>query len=116
MVETFLGIQIVAFAFCLFMIYLSFVHYKRGNLNPAEFIFWVLAWTTVIFFAFFPRVLDPFVARLFVTRVLDLVMLAGFIILSYLGFQNYIGVKSLQKQIQIIISQQAIKNAKKKKK
>ncbi|OGG15273.1 hypothetical protein A2875_00580 [Candidatus Gottesmanbacteria bacterium RIFCSPHIGHO2_01_FULL_46_14] len=115
MVETFLGIQIVAFAFCLFMIYLSFVHYKRKNLSSGEFIFWVFSWTTVLFFAFFPRVLDPLVSNLFVARALDLVMIAAFVILSYLGFQNHIGVKSLQRQIQAIVSQQALKNAKKKK-
>ena len=115
MVETFLGIQIVALAFCLFMIYLAFVHYKRKNLGPGEFIFWILAWCTVLFFALFPRVLDPVIARLFVTRVLDLVMLAGFVILSYLGFQNHIGVKDLQKRVEQLVRQQTLDRAKKKK-
>lgn len=115
MVETFLGIQIVALVFCLFMLYLSFVHYKRKNLSSGEFIFWVLSWSTVMFFALFPRILDPLITRLFVTRVLDLVMLAGFVILSYLGFQNHIGVKDLQKQVEQLVRKQSLVNAKKKK-
>jgi len=115
MVETFLGIQIVALVFCLFMLYLAFVHFKRKNLGPGEFIFWVLAWCTVLFFALFPRVLDPLITRLFVTRVLDLVMLAGFVILSYLGFQNHIGVKDLQKRVEQLVRQQTLDRAKKKK-
>lgn len=115
MVETLLGIQIVALAFCLFMLYLTFVHYKRKNLGSGEFIFWVLAWCTVLFFALFPRVLDPVISRLFVTRVLDLVMLGGFVILSYLGFQNHIGIKDLQKRVEQLVRKQTLNDAKKKK-
>lgn len=116
MVEAFLGIQIIAAIFSVFMLYLAFIHFKRKNLGTWEFVFWVFSWCAVFYFAMFPRVLDPLIARLFITRVLDLVMIAGFIILSYLGFQNHIGIKSLQKQIQIIVSSSAIKNANKKKK
>ena len=97
------------------MLYLTFVHFKRRNLGTIEFIFWVTAWCTVLFFALFPRILDPLITRLFVTRVLDLVMLAGFVILSYLGFQNHIGIKDLQKRVEQLVRNQAIKDAKKKK-
>lgn len=66
-------------------------------------------------FAFYPRVLDPLVGKIFVARALDAVMLVGFIILSYLGFKNHIGVKSLERQIETLIRLSAFKDAKKKK-
>lgn len=113
MVEAFLGIQIIATLFAVFMLYVAFVQLKRGNLNRLEFLFWSFLWSVFIYFALFPRVLDPILTRLFVTRAMDLLMIVAFMILGYLGFQNHIGVKTLQKQIEILIRNQAIKNAKK---
>ena len=98
MVEALLGVQILAVAFGLFMAYLAFVHYKQQNIGGRELIFWLGVWFSMIYFALFPKVLDPLLARLFVTRAMDLIMIIGFIILAYLGFQNHIGIKSLQHQ------------------
>jgi len=53
-------------------------------------------------------------AQLFVARTMDLLMIAAFMILAYLGFQNYIEIKNLQKQIRRMVSQKAIKKASKK--
>lgn len=114
MVEAFLGIQILALSFSMLMLFLSFTQFKRKNIGSPEFIFWVICWTLVIFFAFFPRTLDPIVGGKFVARALDAVMLVAFIILSYLGFQNHIGVKSLQKEIETLVREMAIKEKKKK--
>lgn len=112
MVETFVGIQIIAFSFALFMIYVSFLHYKQGNLKRYEFLCWLLLWLFFIYFALFPKVLDPILAKLFIVRRMDLLMIVAFMILAYLGFQNHIGVKSLQRQIEIIIRKRAHKNGK----
>ncbi len=114
MVEAFLGIQILALAFSMLMLYMAFTHFKRRNIRGGEFIFWVLCWTSVIIFSFYPRVLDPIVGKIFVARALDAVMLIAFIILSYLGFQNHIGVKSLERQIETLIRKIALKDSKKK--
>lgn len=114
MVEAFLGIQIVASFFSMLMLFLAFTQFKRKNIGPGEFIFWVLCWLSVIIFSFFPRVLDPIVGGRFVARALDAVMLIAFIILSYLGFQNHIGVKSLERQIETLIREIALKDSKKK--
>lgn|SRR3989344_2975506 len=114
MVEAFLGIQIVAGAFSMLMLFLAFTQFKRKNIGSGEFIFWVFCWISVIVFAFFPRVLDPIVGGRFVARALDAVMLIGFIILSYLGFQNHIGIKSLQREVETLVREIAIKEKKKK--
>jgi len=114
MVEAFLGIQIVASSFSMLMLFLAFTQFKRKNIGSAEFSFWTFCWISVIGFAFFPRVLDPIVGGKFVARALDAVMLVAFIILSYLGFQNHIGVKSLQREIETLVREMAIKEKKRK--
>lgn len=115
MVEAFLGIQIVASSFSMLMLFLAFTQYKRKNIGTGEFVFWVFCWVAVIFFAFFPRILDPIVGGRFVARALDAVMIVAFIILTYLGFQNHIGVKSLQKEIETLVREMAIKEKNKRK-
>lgn len=111
MVEAFLGIQIISISFAAFMLYVAFLHRKRGNLNKAEYSFWLLLWSVFIVFALFPKVLDPVLAKLFVTRAMDLLMISAFMILAYLGFMNHVGIKNLQNQIRKIVSQKAIKKA-----
>ncbi len=113
MVEAFLGIQIISICFAGFMLYVTFLHRKRGNLNKPEFLFWTFLWLAFIYFALFPKVLDPVLAQLFVTRTMDLLMISAFMILAYLGFMNHVGIKNLQNQIRKIVSQKAIKNTKK---
>ena len=113
MVEALLGIQILAGLFAVFMLQVSFTHYKRGNISKIEFLIWCIAWLLFIYFALFPKVLDPILARLFVTRAMDLLMIISFMILAYLGFANHVGVKSMQKDIERIVGENAKKNVRK---
>jgi hypothetical protein len=113
MISALLGIQIISISFAIFMVYVTFLHYKRGTVNGREFSFWLFCWISFTFFTLFPRVLDPLLAQIFVTRAMDLLMIVAFMILTYLGFQNHIGVKNLQRQISKIVSDQAKKTAKK---
>jgi hypothetical protein len=112
MVETYLGIQLVATLFALFMIYVAFLHYKRKNMQTFELVYWIITWLTVIYLALFPKSLDPLIKKFFVARALDLIMLFGFMIMAYLGFANHMGVKSLQRDIEILVRKLALKNAK----
>lgn len=115
MVETLLGIQIVVVLFSIFMFYVAFLNYKQKNINVFELTFWLVVWGTFVYFTLFPRVLDPILAKLFISRTMDLLMLLAFMLLTFLGFQNHIGVKHLQKSMEKLVSSQAIKNAKRKK-
>lgn len=115
MVETFLGIQIISLLFAMYMVYMAFIHWKTKNINTYEFIFWLSLWVVFSGFALYPRLLDPILAKLFIARRLDLLMFVSFMILAYLGFQNHIGVKNLQKQVEQLVRKNAQKNAKGKK-
>ena len=116
MVETFLGIQIISVSFAFWMLYVAYIHYKKGNMVKREFGFWLVVWLSMVYFALFPRVLDPILAKLFVARAMDLLMIVAFMILGYLGFVNHIGIKSLQNQIESLVRKNTISHAKKKRK
>lgn len=111
-----LGIQLISLLFAFFMLYVAFIHFKKKNINLLEFSFWLIIWSSFIFFALFPRVLDPLLKRIFVYRAMDLLMIVAFMILTYLGFQNHIGIKFLQRQHQSLIRDLALKNVSKAKK
>ncbi|KKU94737.1 MAG: hypothetical protein UY22_C0007G0001, partial [Candidatus Amesbacteria bacterium GW2011_GWC1_48_10] len=44
MVETLLGIQILAGLFACFMLYVAFVHFKQRNIERFEMLFWAGVW------------------------------------------------------------------------
>ena len=113
MVNALLGIQIIAISFAVFMLYITTLHSNRGQIKKTENIFWLLVWGTFILFTLFPRVLDPLLAKIFVTRAMDLLMIWAFMILSYLGYINHIGIKDVQKRVEKIVSDEAKKKAKK---
>ena len=113
MINALLGIQIIAISFAFFMLYITTLHFKRKIMGMAEYLFWFIVWSAFITFALFPRVLDPLLAKIFVTRAMDLLMIGSFMILAYLGYQNHIGVKDVQKSIQKLVSEESKKKAKK---
>lgn len=112
MTNALLGIQIIAITFALFMIYIITIDYKKKNIEKREYSFWLIVWLFFSLFTLFPRVLDPLLAKIFVTRAMDLLMIVAFMILSYLGYVNHIGIKDTQRKIAKLVSKQAKKNAK----
>ena len=114
MVETLIGIQIISLMFAGFMLYVVFTHYKRGNVSRSEFLTWCVIWLVFIYFALFPKILDPVLSKLFVTRAMDLLMIVAFMVLAYLGFQNHVGIRSLQREFEQLVRTKAIKNVQKK--
>ena len=113
MINALLGIQIIAVSFAFFMLYISTLHFKRRVIETAEYLFWLIVWMAFISFALFPRILDPILAKVFVTRAMDLLMIGSFMILAYLGYQNHIGIKDVQKSVKKIVSDESKKKAKK---
>lgn len=113
MVNALFGIQIISISFAFFMLYITTLHFKRGQIGKMEYLFWLLVWCAFIAFALFPRILDPLLAKVFVTRAMDLLMIWAFMILSYLGYVNHIGIKDMQKRINKVVSDDSKKKAKK---
>ena len=109
-----LGIQIVGILFGLFMVYYSFLNYKRKQFTNKEFSFWVLLWVVLIVITLFPIVLDPVVETLGFFRALDLLIISGFLFLIATNFYTYTMMRKNQRQLETIVRAIAIKNKKEK--
>src|SRR3989338_7738912 len=108
-----LGIQIAGFLFGLFMIYYSFLIYKRKEFTLKEFVLWLVIWIMLIIVALFPYVLDPIVKTFGFLRALDLLVLSGFLFLILVIFYTYTIMRKIQKKLEVIVREIAIKNKKK---
>ena len=104
-----LGIQIAGFLFGLFMIYYSFLYYKRKEFTTKEFSFWLGLWLIFSIIALFPSVLDPIVAGIGFLRVLDLLTIAGFLFLTAAVFYTYTVVRKNQNKLEKLVREMAIK-------
>ena len=104
-----IGIQIIALFFALFMLYISFLHFKKGELSSAIFLFWILLWLVFIFLAIFPQILEPLLSPLKIVRVLDLLMVVAFVILTFVTFENHVKNRNIEKKIEDLARSEALK-------
>ncbi|MBI3027787.1 DUF2304 domain-containing protein [Candidatus Woesearchaeota archaeon] len=104
-----LGIQIAGFLFGLFMIYYSFLHYKRKEFTVKEFSFWSGLWIFFIIIALFPYILNPIVKSLSFARTFDLLVISGFLFLIAVNFYVYTITRKNQMQLETIVREIAMK-------
>lgn len=112
-----LGIQIVGIFFGIFMLYLSFLSFKRREFNNGEYLFWIASWVVLIFLTLFPKSLDFLVKKvLSMNRPLDFFIVLGFLFLIFLTFFNYTLIKKNQERIERVVRRLAIEKAEEEKK
>jgi hypothetical protein len=104
-----IGLQITGFIFALLMIYLSIVHYKKGSLNGIEITIWLVIWTLVIFAVIFPEILRTYSQAFAVSRLLDLLIAGGFILVISMVSMLYIKTKKIEKKLEDLIRKDALK-------
>lgn len=104
-----LGIQIAGFLFGLFMIYYSFLNYKRKEFTIKEFGFWLSLWIVFIVISLFPNLLDPIVKSLKFARTFDLLVIGGFIYMILAIFYTYTVTRKTQRKLEIVVREFAMK-------
>ena len=107
-----IGIQIAGFLFGLFMIYYSFLNYKRKEFTAKEFSFWLVLWIVFIVIAAFPSILDPIAKTFSFFRTLDLLVISGLLFVIAVIFYTYTLTRKNQKQLETIVREIAIKGKK----
>ena len=104
-----LGIQILGILFGFFMMYYTFLQYKRKEFTIKEYSFWFLFWGTFVVVTLFPQVLDPVLSTLNIARTLDFFIIAGFLFLILVTFYTYTLVRKNQKKLEEVVRNIAIK-------
>lgn len=105
-----LGLQVTALVFALIMVYMALVQRKRGELNGMEYAVWLLIWGITILATLFPELLRTYATAFAVTRLFDLMVVGGFIVVISLVSMAYIRVKRLERKLEKYVRQEALKD------
>lgn len=107
-----LGVQILGVLFGLFMLYYSFLHFKRKEFNSGAFAFWLIIWAVLVLFSVFPGILDPIASSLNFIRVMDMLVVLGILFVISVTFYNFAITKKTEKKVEEIVRKLAIKKGK----
>lgn len=111
-----LGVQIIGILFGFFMMYYTFLHYKRKEFEKGEYAFWLILWVLFIIVTIFPGFLDPIVRVFHFARTLDFFIIVAFLFLTGISFYMYSITRKNQNKIERIVRNMAFKKAEGKKK
>lgn len=106
-------IQLIAVLFSLIMIYFAYLHYSRNELRSFEFILWVLIWTITIIIIAIPDIIRNFARSFEITRLFDLMITGGFIVIVPLIYISFIRTRRFEKKLEEIIRNHSLKSVKK---
>ncbi len=104
-------IQVAGALFGLFLIYLTFLQYKRHEFKASEFLIWAVIWVLFIIVSLFPRILESIVESLKLQRIMDLFTITGFLFLVLLTFYNYFTLRKNNRKLEKIVREIALKEA-----
>lgn len=110
-----LGLQFLAVVFALIMIYFAYVNFKRREINKLEITFWTLAWSGAMVMVLFPDTLRNFAETFFISRLLDLLILGGFVMVITMVALAYIRTRRIEKKLEDLIRKDALRKLKTKK-
>ena len=109
-----LGLQIIAILFAFIMIYIAILHRRRGELDRTEIISWVIIWVVTIFIVIFPEILRTFAKTFFITRLFDLMVVGGFVLVIAMVTRTYVSTKRMEKKLEDYVRRESLKDANKK--
>lgn len=105
-----LGLQIIALIFSLIMIYFAYLHYRRGEINGVEMLFWLISWIGAMLIVLFPEIFRTFAKAIFVSRAFDLAVLGGFILIIPIVYLAYVRSKKVEKKLEQLVREIALKD------
>ncbi len=101
-------LQGIGFAFALFMLYITFTQFKRGDLTSKDLALWGAAWVFLGVVILFPQVLEIFAGSLSVQGALQFIILISIGFLFVVSFIVYQKMRKQEMKINKLISAVAI--------
>jgi len=111
-----LGLQFIAVAFSLIMVYFAYVNYRKNEINRVEFTTWLVAWSLAMVIVLFPDTLRKVAQTFLISRLLDLLIAGGFLLVIVMVSIAYIRTKRIERKIEGLIRKEALKEIKDKRK
>lgn len=106
------GIQIIGIIFALFMIYLTFLYYKRGNYHFRDFGVWMFIWLSFMGIVLFPTSFGGLLNPLKVERLMDLFTILSFMTVFGVIFFLYLTTRKNEEKIKKVVREIALKGGK----
>jgi hypothetical protein len=103
------GLQIIAIIFALCMIYFAILSYKRQELDRLEIGIWLTLWVFAVVVIIFPELLRKFASTFLVTRVFDLMVIGGFVLVISMVVSTYIRTKRSEKKLEELVRKLSLK-------
>ena len=103
-----LGIQIAGMLFGVFMMYYTFLKYKKKEFKSNEYLLWMGLWVLFIGVSLFPNWLSPIQTALHFVRTFDLLVTVGFLFVIGLTFYTYTIVNRSKKQVEEVVREVAM--------
>ena len=103
-----LGVQVAGFLFGIFMMYYTFVKFKKKEFSSNEYLFWAVLWVLFFGVSLFPNLLDPIVITLSFARTFDLLITVGCLFIIGLTFYTYTIVNRSRKQVEEVVREVAM--------
>ncbi|MFH1366685.1 MAG: DUF2304 domain-containing protein [Patescibacteria group bacterium] len=105
-----IGIQIAALIFALWMIYFSYLHFRRAEFKKIEFLLWEILWLGLIMVVIFPKSVEFILKTFSINRTFDLVVIVGIVILYGVTFRTYVITKRIDKKVEKFVREESLKN------
>jgi hypothetical protein len=105
------GIQLIGIIFSLFMIYLTFLYFKRDDYGKMGFFFWMLIWLGFLTLVAFPKSVYNIMELLSIERTADFVVSGALLVFSVVIFKLYVSNKKLQYKIDSVVRKVALDKA-----
>src|SRR3989304_8889742 len=104
-------LQIISLIFGLYMLYWSFLSYKKRLFYINELMFWTSVWTLFVTVALLPETVKFILQTFQISRTMDLLMILAFMVLWFVSFRNYTANQQLKKKLYDLIREEAKKKA-----
>jgi hypothetical protein len=98
-----LGVQVAGALFGIFMMYYTFLKYKRKEFSSAEYLSWMVLWVAFVLASLFPNWLNPIVVSLSFARTFDFLVIVGFLFVIGMTFYTYTIVNRNRKQVEELV-------------
>lgn len=106
------GLQVIATLFALVMLYIAYLHYRKGDINGLEILFWLIAWIAAILIVIFPELFSVFSKTVAISRAFDLAVVGGFILVIPIVYMSYVRTKRLEKKLEDLVRSMAVNQEK----
>jgi hypothetical protein len=103
-----MGIQVFGIIFALFMVYLTFLYYKRGNYSTLDFGVWMFIWLSFMGVVLSPNSFGGLLSPLKVYRLMDLFTILSFITVFSLVFFLYLKARKNEERVRKIVREIAL--------